>query len=117
MDPEEQHKKYETERRKNCIKGAQSMAGVRFLIFHEITTVFRFEVKIQIWQVDDWDYSEFHDFCKNLVDNGVTLNTSSYKAMSDQLYDLIATDMPGRQFWIKILRENTGLTTKYDQKI
>jgi hypothetical protein len=116
MNPEEQHEQYQAQWRANCIKGSHCMAGVRFLKFHEVTTVFRFEVKIRIWQDEDWEYGEFHDFCKNLVDTDITLNTNSYKEMSDQLYDLIATEMPGREIWIKILHENAGLTTKYDQK-
>lgn len=119
MDPEENFAAYQQEYIKNVVKGAKNMARVRFSIFdrhNNKTRTLDFKVYIQIWQDDDWDYAGHLEYVKNLVETGVELNTNSYKAMSDQLYILIATDMPNREIWIVINSNDIGLTTKYDQK-
>ena len=116
MNPEENFARMQKEYIKNVISGAKNMARVRFTLFHETSTTLDFKVYMQIWQDDDWDYKAHLEYVKNLVVTGVELNTSSYKAMSDQLYRLIAADMPSREIWIVINSNDIGLTTKYDQK-
>lgn len=89
------------------------MSRARFTVV-DCTVAYEFKVYIEIWQDDDWSYTEFKYFCKSLVRTGVELNTSSYKAMSDQLYLLITEEMPGRDLIIIINNGDIGLTTEYN---
>ena len=115
MDPEDKHLEYLKEWAATNVKNAVNMARVRFTVFHNRTTALDFKVYMQIWQDDEWDYNYFHDYCKKLVETKVELNTTSYKAISDQLYQLIAMDSPGSEIWIKINSGDIGLTTKYQK--
>jgi len=114
LDPEEQHRAYMDLQRKTLMKDALNMARVRYSITVG-TRVYNYKVYIQIWQDDDFNYEEFLDFCKKLTVNEVELNTNSYKAMADQLYNLLAIGMPGRSIWICINQNDTGITIQYEQ--
>jgi len=118
VDPEEQHKKYQEGWRANAIKGSHAMARASIQVIHKTPlTVFNFKIYIRIWQDDDFVYDEWSDFCEKLITEQLDINTNSYKAMADQLYDLIATDMPGREIKIQINSAGkTGLSIKYDFK-
>ena len=114
LDPEAQHRAYMDLQQKSIVKNAINMARVRYSITAG-TRVYNYKVYIQIWQDDDFIYEEFLDYCKKLTLTGVTLNTNSYKAMADQLYNLIASEMPGRNIWICINQNDTGITIQYEQ--
>ena len=94
------------------------MARASIQIIHpKPLTVFNFKVYIRIWQDDDFIYGEWVEYCEKLIKERLDINTNSYKAMADQLYDLIATEMPGREIKIQINSAGkTGLSIKYDFK-
>ena len=115
MDPEEQHQQYLKEYANNRQKNSTAMARSRFSVNVNNAEVLDFKVYIQIWQDEDWLYTEWHDFCKKLVTEKVKLNNSSYKAIADELFLLIATELPARNVWIKINQNDVGLTIKYDK--
>lgn len=118
MNPEEQHLEHMATHRANCIKGSHAMARASIQIIHpKPLTVFNFKVYIRIWQDDDFIYGEWVEYCEKLIKERLDINTNSYKAMADQLYDLIATEMPGREIKIQINSAGkTGLSIKYDFK-
>lgn len=119
MDPEQQHLEFIKQQQKNIVKGADCMARVRYTVYNHILNWngINFEVYIQIWQDKDWNYKEFLEFCKKLTDEKVELNTNSYKVMADELYLLIANEMPGRNIWICINHNDNdiGITIKYEK--
>jgi len=112
MNPEERHEEFAAGMIENIVKGALNMARFRFSVTYG-TRVYNYKVYIQIWQDDDFDYDEFLEHCKKLTHTGVELNTNSYKAMADQLYRLLAADLPGRGIHICINQNDTGITIKY----
>ncbi len=114
MDPEKQHKQVKLEYSKHIVKMADNMSRVRYTVIHG-TEALDFKVYMQIWQDDDWDYEEFLDYCKKLTAEHIKLNTNSYKAMADELYLLIAKDMPSRNIWICINNDDIGITVKYER--
>ena len=109
MDPEKQHAEVQLEWQKNIAKTAGNMARVRYTVIHDVAAL-DFKVYMQIWQDDDWDYIQFLEFCKKLTVEQVELNTNSYKAMADQLYLLIAKEMPSRNIWICINNGDIGIS-------
>lgn len=112
MDPEKQHEQVRLEYSRHIAKGAGNMSRVRYTVIHGLDCL-DFKVYMQIWQDDDWNYEEFLDYCKKLTAEHIELNTNSYKAMADELYLLIAKDMPSRNIWICINNGDIGITVKY----
>mgnify|MGYP003640134644 CR=1 FL=1 len=116
LDPEQQHQAYMDRFRENVCKGAHKMARVRYTQFDRAFPLraLDFKVYIQIWDDSDWIYNEFLEYCKKLTAEQVELNNSSYQNMADQLFNLIATEMPGRDIWICINHDDVGITIKYN---
>jgi len=112
MNPDERHQQYIKELVANNIKTATRMARARFTLIDR-TVAYEFKVYMQIWQDDDWDYNYFKSYCKKLALDAVVLNNNSYKAMSDNLYEALAAEMPGSEITIVINNGDIGLTTKY----
>ena len=115
MTPEELHTFHMNEWTEEAVKSAKCMARCRFTVFKDATP-FDFKIYLSIDHDDDWEYYEVLKECKKMVEDGVELNTTSYKGMADQLYRTIAKEMPGREIWIVINTNNIGVTTKYNQK-
>jgi hypothetical protein len=114
MNPEEQHHRYLKKYAGNRMKNGVAMARCRFSAHVGAAEMLDFKVYVQIWQDEDWLYAEWHDFCKKLVEEKVTLNNSSYKAIADELFLLIAEELPSRNVWIKINQNDVGITIRYD---
>ena len=116
VDPEKQHEQVRSEYARHIAKSAKNMARARYTFISDghIKMAFDFKVYIQIWQDEDWNYTEFRNYCKKLTQEQVKLNTNSYKAMADQLYLLITKDMPGRNIWIFINNDDIGINIKYE---
>jgi len=112
MNPEEQHRLYQQEAIYNIMRGAQNMARCRFTLFHNAMH-YDFKVWMEIWQDDDFDYVEFQAHCKKIAQEHILINNNKFKAHADELYRLLATEMPGRETWISINSGDVGLHIKY----
>lgn len=112
MNPDERHQQYIKELVANNIKTATRMARARFTLIDR-TVAYEFKVYVEIWEDREFDYNYFKSHCKKLAFSAVALNNNSYKAMSDELYEALATEMPGSEITIVINNGDIGLTTKY----
>jgi hypothetical protein len=112
VTPEEQFLAHNTQRIENVVKQALCMTTCKFQIAN--SPIF-FAISMQIWQDNDWDHEAFSNFCKRIINENNLINNSSYKAIADELYKMMATELPGREIWINMSWNHYELLIKYSQ--